>query len=282
VDEALYNQFQARSVRRVLSGYLGDLTVTNSSINPFPLLLLSGRFTALHKLIKQYNKNDNQPIGAFLKFILLTEFSPKRFQKFWQKYKNKTPDLRNIGQLPLTADHAELQKLQQKVNDTFTFPNLVTKNITHHVWPQNIYLFDEEEDCACSHHQLEVTYPLCDRRLIELVLQIPVEHFYAGGKKRGLIRKAMAGVLPEKVRNRKSKGSYSPEYPKLIKKEIHQILDGIRDENLDGLIDIQKLKIDLKNLSESEIEDSFTYVNWTLIEMVIWLFCSKTLENKEK
>ncbi len=285
VDEALYNQFRARSVRRVLSGYLGDLTVTNSSINPFTMLMGSGRVKAFRQLAAKYNTQDNQPLAAFLKYSIFIEFTPKWFQAAWNKNKKREDVSRDVGLLPLRLSPGEKVRLQQKVDTTFRFPNRSTQNMVNQVWPKDVYLFDEEEDCAGSHHQLEVTYPLCDRRLIELLMQIPVEHFYAGGIKRGLIRKAMAGILPEKIRTRKSKGSYSPGYTKLIQKEIDQIVEifntGWQGAEVSDMVDIQKLKTAFKNLSESEIEDSFTYRNWTLIEIFIWLYCSKTLENKK-
>jgi asparagine synthase (glutamine-hydrolysing) len=286
VDEALYNQFQENAVRRVLSGYLGDLTVTNSNINPFPILIRSGRFAALRKLARKYNIQDNQPLTAFLKHAVLREFMPKWFQGAWDKFKKREDLSRKIDELPLRLNKGERETLQKKVNGTFWFPSRSTQDIVHHVWPNDIYLFDEEVDCAASHHQLEVTYPLCDRRLIELLMQIPVEHFYAGGRKRGLIRKAMAGILPEKVRLRRTKGSYSPQYTKLLQKEVNQIIEIINTEPQDSavakVIDLPKLKTLLKNLSGSKIEDSFTYFDWTLIEIFIWFYLSKTLENKKK
>jgi asparagine synthase (glutamine-hydrolysing) len=211
---------------------------------------------------------------------------PQWFQLAWDKLKKREDLSRKIDELPLRLEKAEIAALQKKVNGTFWFPSRSTKDIVLHVWPPDIYLFDEEGDCAASHHQLEVTYPLCDRRLIELLMQIPVEHFYAGGRKRGLIRKAMAGILPEKVRLRRSKGTYSPQYTKLLQREIGQIIEIINTEPEDSPIsreiDLPKLKTLLKNLSGSKIEDSFTYFNWTLIEIFIWFYLSKTLENKKK
>lgn len=285
VDEALYKKFQSKSVKRVLSGYLGDLTVTNSSINPFTILMGSGRVNALRQLAAKYRAHDNQPLAAFLKYGIFTEFTPKWFQAAWNKHKKREAVSRDVGLLPLRLSPVEKKLLQEKVNTTFSFPSRGTQDMVKQVWPKDVYLFDEEEDCAASYHQLEVTYPLCDRRLIELLMQIPVEHFYAGGIKRGLIRKAMAGILPEKVRTRKTKGSYSPGYTKLIQKEAGQIAEifntGWQGTEIPDLVDIQKLKTTFKNLSESEIEDSFTYCNWTLVEIFIWLYCSKTLENKK-
>jgi asparagine synthase (glutamine-hydrolysing) len=284
VDEALYNQFRLSSVRRVLSGYLGDQTVTNSSLNPFPILFTSGRLSALKQLIDQYNKNDNQPIRAFLKHIVLTEFTPKIFQKAWNRSKNNAGETHELADLPFILSSKDRKIFQDKIDGTFRPSNFSTKNIAGHIWPTDFCPFDEEMDSDISHHQIEMTYPLADRRLIELLLEIPVEHFFAGGKKRGLIRKAMKGILPEKIRNRNSKGQYSPGYTGLIRNDIDQIIHmiekGYLNSGLYKLIDVQKLKIQLKNLSESEIEDSFTYFNWTLIEIAMWVYFCKTLETK--
>jgi asparagine synthase (glutamine-hydrolysing) len=283
VDEALYNQFHIKSIRRVLSGYLGDSTVTNISINPIPILFTSGRFITLYKLILQYRQNENQAISAFLKHCILTEFTPKFFQKAWSKYKGNFDSSRNIDMLPLKCNSKQMLTLQKKVLRTFQISNLKIQDIAQNIWPNHLYLFDEDWDCGSSHHQIEMTYPLCDRRLVELLLQLPVEHFYAGGRRRGLIRKAMIGILPEKIRNRKNKGSYAPGYPQLIKKEIKSITDFIQDgplsANLDNLLDLKKLKIGLENLSESKNEDSFTYKSWTLIELIMWTYFNQWFVN---
>ena len=34
IDEAIYEKFQARNVRRIIHGYLGDITVSNKEIKP--------------------------------------------------------------------------------------------------------------------------------------------------------------------------------------------------------------------------------------------------------
>lgn len=283
VDAALYQQFQERGVRRVLSGYLGDLGATNSSINPFSMLLGAGRFGSLRTLLAAYQRSDpEQTSTALLKHSVLSEFTPAWFRHSWNKLKGRTPTSRLLTELPLLLGKDDAGVLQAKLDETFNFPSRKPSDILYHIWPATVYLFDEEEDCAASHHQLEVTYPLCDRRLIELLLQLPPEHFYAAGIKRGLIRTAMAGILPDKVRLRKTKGSYSPGYTQLIEKEIAQIIaisDTVRDNvALKALVDEQKLKISLKNLPESKFEDSFAYLNWTLIEIIIWIQCTKSLE----
>ncbi len=284
VDEALNKQFHLKSVRRVLSGYLGDATVTNTSINPIPILFTSLRLGALSKLLSQYKKNGKQPISAVLKNAVLTGITPKFFQKAWAKYKGNFDDSRSIDMLPLKLSSREKLALQNKIHRTFQISNFSTGDIAANIWPNRLFLFDEDWDCGASHHELEPTYPLCDRRLVELLLQLPVEHFHADGKRRGLIRKAMAGILPEIIRTRTRKGAYAPGYTKLVKNELEKVNDFIQNvgstSDLGNLLDLQKLKIELENLSKSKNEDSFTFKSWTLLELIMWSYFNHWFEKK--
>ncbi len=58
---------------------------------------------------------------------------------------------------------------------------------------------------ACEFGQ-EVRFPLLDSRVIEWMLDLPAEQFQLGGWPRSLMRRAMTGVLPEKIRLRRDKG----------------------------------------------------------------------------
>ena len=279
VDEALYEQLRKKSVRRVLTGYLGDFTVSNSSIYPFTHLFLTGRIATLKKLLYGVKIKSDQTIKAFIKSGILNQLAPKFLQKAWLKYKGN-PDLtRDIGELPLILTKSDKQILQRKVLSSFSVSNIRKKDISKNLWPNNWDLFEEDWDCGTSHYQIEMTYPLADRRVVELLLQIPVEHFWAESVKRGLLRKAMTGIIPEKVRLRKNKGHYSPGYPWLVKKDIGSINKLIQKEDLNvqlgHLVDLQRLKVELENLSESKNNDSFGYKNWILVELIIWIIFSQ-------
>jgi asparagine synthase (glutamine-hydrolysing) len=285
VDEALNKKFHLRSVRRVLTGYLGDATVTNTSINPIPILFTSARFGALIKLLSQYKKNGGQPIPAIVKNAVLNGLTPKFFQKAWAKYRGSFDTSRDIDMLPLKLSPQDKLVLQNKIHRTFQISNYSTGDLAANIWPNRLHLFDEDWDCGASYHQIETTYPLCDRRLVELLLQLPVEHFHTGGERRGLIRKAMAGVLPEKVRIRTRKGSYAPGYTKLVKSEMEEIADFMQNikvtNDLGNLLDMQKLKIELENLSKSKNEDSFTFKSWTLLELIMWSYFNHWFEKSK-
>lgn len=56
---------------------------------------------------------------------------------------------------------------------------------------------------------IEVRYPLRDRRLIELALALPAREIYHRGVQRAGLRRAFAGELPEAIRTRRGKATFS-------------------------------------------------------------------------
>jgi asparagine synthase (glutamine-hydrolysing) len=152
------------------------------------------------------------------------------------------------------------------------------RNLAGKIWPVDFNSFEEEWDCESSHHHIEITYPLADRRVVELLLQIPVEHFYAKGLKRGLIRLAMDGILPEKNRLRNNKGDYSPGHSEIIQRELGKIvssLDMKKTSRLGEFIDIEKLKIMLEDISKLQNNDNFAFKPMQLV-----LFANRILFEK--
>jgi asparagine synthase (glutamine-hydrolysing) len=65
---------------------------------------------------------------------------------------------------------------------------------------------------------VEVRVPFCDRQLVEYCLAIPPQLKLNGGWSRYIIRKAMSGVLPEKVQWRGGKISLAKVYPYMMKR----------------------------------------------------------------
>ncbi|WP_040950183.1 asparagine synthase (glutamine-hydrolyzing) [Gorillibacterium massiliense] len=75
---------------------------------------------------------------------------------------------------------------------------------------------------------LEVRVPFCDHRLVEYVWNIPWEIKTAGDREKGILRKALKGVLPEDVLTRKKSPypkTHNPSYTASVKKWVLDILD---------------------------------------------------------
>jgi len=103
---------------------------------------------------------------------------------------------------------------------------------------------------------LEVRVPFCDHRLVEYVWNIPWEIKTSGDREKGILRKALRGVLPEDVLTRKKSPypkTHNPNYLAAVK---GLLLDVLNDSNspLLPLINVEKVRA----LTESESASSNT------------------------
>jgi asparagine synthase (glutamine-hydrolysing) len=98
---------------------------------------------------------------------------------------------------------------------------------------------------------LEVRVPFCDHRLVEYAWNIPWEMKSFGGREKGILRRALEGVLPEDLRWRK-KSAYpsmaNPTYAEAVKKKLEAI---VADPSapLRAVVDVGKVKASLASAS---------------------------------
>lgn len=75
-------------------------------------------------------------------------------------------------------------------------------------WPHSA----EVEDRAAARFDLEERHPLSDRRIVEFALALPEEQRWRGDQQKFILRQSMQGLLPETVRQRLTKGEFSPVF----------------------------------------------------------------------
>ncbi|MBB3109861.1 asparagine synthase (glutamine-hydrolyzing) [Paenibacillus phyllosphaerae] len=91
---------------------------------------------------------------------------------------------------------------------------------------------------------LEVRVPFCDHRLVEYVFNIPWEIKTAGDREKGILRKAMEGVLPDDVLYRKKSPypkTHNPNYLNTVRSRVLEILDEGTSPLL-PLINVKKIR----------------------------------------
>ena len=85
----------------------------------------------------------------------------------------------------------------------------------------------ERKDRMSMYCGLEVRVPFCDYRIAEYLYTVPWEHKDYGGREKGLLRKAMEGLLPEQVLYRKKSPypkTFDPRYEELMTKRLEKLL----------------------------------------------------------
>ncbi|WP_334293325.1 asparagine synthase (glutamine-hydrolyzing) [Anaerovirgula multivorans] len=85
-------------------------------------------------------------------------------------------------------------------------------------------------------NSLEVRVPFADYRLVEYLWNVPWEMKYHTQQEKGLLRKAIQGILPEKVLNRKKSPypkTHHPLYTKMVQQKMKEILQDTTSPLLD-------------------------------------------------
>ena len=102
----------------------------------------------------------------------------------------------------------------------------------------------DRKDRMSMYHGLEVRVPFCDYRIAEYLYAVPWEFKDFQGREKGLLRRAVDGLLPEQVLYRKKSPypkTHHPEYTRLVRGEVERLLER-PDAPLFSLFDRQAVK----------------------------------------
>ncbi|MBX6378577.1 MAG: asparagine synthase C-terminal domain-containing protein, partial [Clostridia bacterium] len=91
---------------------------------------------------------------------------------------------------------------------------------------------------------LEVRVPYCDHRLVEYVWNIPWDMKFWGGMEKGILRRALVGVLPDDVLARRKSPypkTHNPAYAEAVRRRLLAVL-GDPASPLLPLVDVQAVR----------------------------------------
>ena len=124
-------------------------------------------------------------------------------------------------QYQMTLDHSDIlpgttaleRRMKQMVNLNFR-------------WFMQTLL--DRKDRMSMYHGLEVRVPFCDYRIAEYLYGVPWQYKDYEGREKGLLRRAMDGVLPRQVLYRKKspyRKTYHPRYMALVRGAVERLLE---------------------------------------------------------
>ena len=86
----------------------------------------------------------------------------------------------------------------------------------------------DRKDRMSMYNGLEVRVPFCDYRIAEYLYSVPWEYKDYNSYEKGLLRKAMKGILPEEIQWRKKSPypkTHNPEYLNLVSKWLKEVIE---------------------------------------------------------
>ena len=85
----------------------------------------------------------------------------------------------------------------------------------------------DRKDRMSMYHGLDVRVPFCDHRIAEYLYGVPWKLKDLQGREKGLLRRAVEGLLPERVLYRKKSPypkTHHPEYTRLVRERVEELL----------------------------------------------------------
>lgn len=260
-----YNNFAEKAAEEgckvLLNGQSGNSTISYGDFTAYAKTLFEkGKFITLKREIEALSKRVKMPRREIGK-IILKAVTPYKIRKVIDsKITN-----RNYDKFSGVMIQRELLK-KWKVEERFDkdgYNQLTEKYYNFH--EDHKFMVDEK---AFSHisametkislaNKITIRDPSRDKRVIEFCLSVPAEQFVYNGCERLLIRRAMKGIIPDKIRmNIGKRGIQSADWLQRLKpcwqsirRELEQLTES-KDELVNKYIDLEKVKDELKKTDE--------------------------------
>ena len=152
------------------------------------------------------------------------------------------------------------------------------RNLTSGILTQGL----ETIDSYAAAFSQEARHPFMDKRLIEFCLSLPGEQKLNKGWFRLVMRRAMKNILPEKVRNRRTKANMSPSFQHGLLKHDRELIEQVmqnHQKSIEGYINTKVLSNSYEQLlSTSQMQyppNSTGMSAWQVAMFALWLHHSK-------
>lgn len=209
----LYGAARDRGVRVLLDGIDGDTTVSHG-LERLPELARSGKVLTLVSELRALSRRHRAGVGSLFRQFVVDPLIPTALRYGMRRLRGREPvDLaqtvirpefaRRMG----IADRLEAFQRQQE-RPGRSARETHARGLKSGLIPYALELADK----AAGAFGVEPRYPFFDRRLMEFCLALPASQKLDGGWTRMVLRRAMAGVLPEEVRWRASKANLAPNF----------------------------------------------------------------------
>jgi asparagine synthase (glutamine-hydrolysing) len=130
-----------------------------------------------------------------------------------------------------------------------------------------------------EHHGIYFSHPFASEQLIDFVLSLPVSQLARPGEDRSLMRRATVGLLPGRVRTRKSKGSIDEMFCRAVERERILIgpatsLEVCQRQYAEPL----ELEEAIRQVALGRLDQSYALVR--LFSLERWLRSLRTIESR--
>jgi len=184
-------------VKVVLSGIAGDQVVVPGFVPVYIAdFFRRFRFGQVAKEVIRWQKELKLPLATVFMNSCLRPLVRKNLVQFEAEaasFQNPVPSW-------ITPSFARTMAMKERALCRLVapaYPSSAFQSQCEHIMETSEILWRGEREDLCEHR-----YPYLDRHLVEFCLAVPWTELFRPGEPKALVRRALVGILPEKVRNR--------------------------------------------------------------------------------
>ena len=184
-----------------------------SGMNAFPTMLYNRTYFDVYETVAGFAKNYNLSLWNAIRIILISPLLPKSFLNIYRDICRI--ELKRCNELNFVHSSLSDKVLSKRKNLQGIYSSsfkTINKQIVSNVLESTCQQMLETHRFFSDKYHCRFIYPLLDKIIIEFCTNVPPYEYIAGGWKRSLFRRAMRDILPEKIRWRKDKSTFSKSY----------------------------------------------------------------------
>ena len=267
----------------LLDGQLGNCTISYGDIDSYLVTLYGKRkYISILKEIYYYSKIHNYKYNDVLR-CFLSQVCPTKVKGIYHK-------LKGTQIISEKNDSTKLinEKFAKELNIDKRFRELKKgeyKSVKQDIYEARKFIYD---NILFSHagaiatkisleHGIERRDPSSDKRVIEFCMSLPESQFVSKGVERSLIRRAMVGILPDKIRlNHSTRGRQGADFVQRLQVNLMDIRKELRfiieNENINRYIRRATIEETLNSLDSLQNYKKHQNMQMLLIAIVFTRF----------
>ncbi|MCX6204706.1 MAG: asparagine synthase-related protein [Bacteroidetes bacterium] len=263
-NEALYAAAQEKRVGIIFSGFGGDFTISHNGEDIVYEQIKKGDFIqAAHNFFSLKHYHQLSILSSLKTFIL-------DYTSLLNVYSIYIDKLKKRDIMPLNKNL--LNSVEKKGRFGTSITSSIREKLVNMINSGTIggLLFESQKKLS-SYFEMDCSSPIMDKNINEFFLDVPAEQFYLNRKRRSLIRRAMADLVPQEIQMREDKGPYSPDFLTRFKYQEEQIMSILKNVELQKVKKFVNEPLLLSYLSELQLaSDEMTPENSAKARFATW------------
>nr|WP_298248826.1 asparagine synthase-related protein [uncultured Halomonas sp.] len=219
---AIYKDAAERGVKVLLSGTMGNISISHDGMSYLPWLFANGKWLTLASIHRQMKRQNPNLTWRRMVRLCLMPLLPNIVWRYHERHRGRISSLFDYSSV--NPEFSQKMNSKARANRAGLDLNLQPSWQSRKERIMRIFFSDSGEYSAHTNLSgIEERDPTADRDLIEFCLSVPESQYIGDGKARWLIRRSMKGILPDEILNAKTRGLQAPDWHENTEKFVPQL-----------------------------------------------------------